>query len=132
MRDDGSGRDAAQRPEQEDAREDEPRDEPRPPGHGATSIGTPEDVDTRVTLALLDGALRLTDGEHAAVQAVLAKNAPEHTRLRETIEPGLAAMRAKEREEIRAVLAPDRQARLDKILDHLDERRRRVGRLLDH
>ena len=94
--------------------------------------GTPEEVDMHVTLALLDRALRLSDDEHRGVQAVLEKHEPEHTRLRETIEPALTALRATEREEIRALLKPDQQARLDGILQHLDERRGRVGRLLDH
>ena len=44
----------------------------------------------------------------------------------------LASFRVKEREQIRAVLAPAKQARLDAILAHLDERRGHLGRLLDH
>jgi hypothetical protein len=94
--------------------------------------GTPEQVDTRVTLQLLTRALHLTDAERRDVRAALERNAAEHTRLRETIEPQLTQLRAKEREEIRGVLTPDQQQRLDKVLDRLDERRGRMRRLLDH
>ncbi len=94
--------------------------------------GTPEEVDSRVTLMLLTRGLRLSEEERRSVRAVLEKEAAEHSRLREMIEPDLARLRAREREEIRALLTPSQQGRLDTVLARLDERRRRVGRLLDH
>jgi hypothetical protein len=94
--------------------------------------GTEEEVDTRLTLTLLDSVLRLSADEHQKVRAILDTNAVEHTRLRETIEPGLTALRAKERAEIHAVLTPAQQARLDEILTRMDQRRARIERFLDH
>jgi hypothetical protein len=55
----------------------------------------------------------------------------EHTRLRESIEPGLGALREKERAEIRAVLSPEQQDRFDRAVARVDARRRRVERVLD-
>jgi len=93
--------------------------------------GTEEEVETRVTLTLLDPLLRLSSDERAKVREILERNAIEHTRLREAIEPGLTALRAKERAEIRAVLTPDQQARFDRVLARVDAHRGRLERVLE-
>jgi hypothetical protein len=94
--------------------------------------GTPEQVDTHVTLAMLEAALHLSSDERQSVRAVLEKHEPEHTRLRETIEPGLTTLREEERSEIRALLTAEQQARFDAALLRIDGRRKRIARLLDH
>jgi hypothetical protein len=94
--------------------------------------GTPEAVDERVTLALLGAALRLSDDERVPVREVIERHAAERDRVRSGIEPELAKIRAREREEVRAALPEAKRARFDEIVSHIDERRERLGRLLDH
>lgn len=93
--------------------------------------GTEEEVEVRVTLALLSRALRLPEDQRARVRDILQGDALAHSRLRDTIEPGLAALRVRERAEIRGMLTPEQQARFDTLWALLDARRGRVERLLD-
>jgi hypothetical protein len=93
--------------------------------------GTEEEVEVRVTLALLGRALRLREDERARLRDILQRDAVVHTQLRETIEPGLAALRLRERGEIRAMLTPEQLARFDQLSAMVDARRGRVERLLD-
>jgi len=94
--------------------------------------GTAEQVDTHVTLAILEATLHLSSDERRSVRAVLEKHEPEHTRLRETIEPALTTLRQEERAEIRALLTTEQQARFDAAVTRIDERRKRIDRILDH
>ena len=93
--------------------------------------GTEEEVETRVSLALLDRLLGLSDEEREQMREVLARNAVEHTRLRASIEPSLASLRDHERAELRSILTPEQRAKFDAAIAKIDARRRRVERLLE-
>jgi hypothetical protein len=93
--------------------------------------GSEEEVETRVSLALLDRLLRLSNEEREQVREVLARNAAEHTRLRASIEPSLASFRDHERTEIRSILTPEQRVTFDVAIAKIDARRRRVERLLE-
>ena len=88
--------------------------------------GPPEELETRALVFALNRQLDLDETQRMQISNIVLRHQPELNATRRTIEPQLKEVRARSKDEIRAVLRAKQQAKFDLLYTQFEMRRARA------